>query len=330
MVRYFCIAFLIFGTIGVVAGLIQRSEIDDPEAVKATILSNLGTPTRVPKSEPLEISYTCHSKQFYVFSDETGDVRPKALEAVPPHPKSSRKLADLFRQSNAMVLVAVGTNLDRVTALGLLTKDPASVTTKEKIGFAVGAVTGYLIGYLLTSRDIPPCDSPVVLQQLDNKDNWRGLLHEKLQNSLNSYFIVLNDGPIPLASATRELRRAVLLNVDHNESLEPLLYMLDHFDALYAKAENQQSKLGSSDLYDAQQWERNLLWELDSQPAILHEAFPNNRRLWVTNRDDLNLAGWLVFLFPHIFLFTPLRLTVALGIALIVVAYYMRRIWRRI
>ena len=61
-----------------------------------------------------------------------------------------------------------------------------NVSAEEKVAFAIGALSGYLLGYMLTRPDVPSCNSSQVVNKLRDSAFWSAVAHERVRDRLES------------------------------------------------------------------------------------------------------------------------------------------------
>lgn len=191
--KWFGPFFAIFFCLGAYNGCKSRPDSKiEPVAVAARYVSPRLTASTV------ELRYRCGSKEFWSFDLSDGKLR---VTSTPPEPSG---FISSSVETGKWALNSLGISLATVTGLKLGKANLASEVGNDfnlikGVAIAVGAASGYGVGYITTAIQEPSCTSDPLLAAVKEEKAWPGIAKEWLRQFSDApwktSFIVIDDAP---------------------------------------------------------------------------------------------------------------------------------------
>jgi hypothetical protein len=216
--KWYGIAFAIFFLFGAALGNEETSEITDEEAVLQRAVQNTRLEVRGRTFPSMSLMYSCENVDLFEYNLKSslpiavnGNLPPETYR--PPH-----KIADKMKLAGGVISSAIGLDITKLSFLGIVgrVKQAGAIEgvaetagsgfkLSEKIAIAAGASSGFFLGYLVTSKDLPSCHSSTVLNKLYQPDFWQAIQREHIRRKLFDMSFLVDGSPVTVLSVQERL-----------------------------------------------------------------------------------------------------------------------------
>jgi hypothetical protein len=320
ILKFFFLGFVTFGLTGAFIGLIQRNENGAEDAIEETIVTHLtlgGDAYLSGSTREDNLVYRCKGEEMFSYGLASGSIVPVSIAASNHHLVSQEKFADKLKIASAVLASSIGVKLEDITVLQLASGATGKITVQEKIAFAIGSLSGYLVGFYLTSRQPPSCFAPQVLDKLNDRQYWNRLSHEFAKRSILRYCVIVDRHPMTLVSALSRLKNALSVMPQNAENAQ-LTKDLTKIETGYLASQDLAQGVVWYDTYNlgARGWIcGRLCTPTGNQQALLHQAFPDATVVEITTVEELPpfVLYWL--LVPHFLFWLACLLVLVLAVS---------------